>query len=177
MALHAHLDCHIVFKLGGPDILFGVGQREHAVTTRNALLINAWEPHFYNHRNGPVHTTLLAMYLRPQWLQLIDRRFAWSTHPRFFPQPVAPIGGKLERLQTDLLDLATQPLTPPSLVVEQVIANIFTEIVSLTRIPASFYPSGVRGELGYDARIRKAVERMLLDPLEPVSLLALAKSI
>ena len=76
MVLHAHRECHIVFKIGGADIRFGVGNKEYPVTAHSALMINAWEPHFYNYRETGENTVLLAFYLNPKWLKEVDQRFS-----------------------------------------------------------------------------------------------------
>jgi AraC-like DNA-binding protein len=160
MVPHAHRICHIVFKVGGPDILFGIGQREHLIATQYALLINAWERHFYYHRSD-VPTILLALYLDPQWLKQVDRQFAKSAHPKFFSCPVVEISGKLKQFQNDLLDLITQHFSPSNHTVEELIAAVFAEIMTRTPTPHFLFPLGAHGELGYDARIRHAIESLL----------------
>lgn len=176
MVLHAHRECHVVLKIGGPDILFGIGEREHAVTVRNALLINAWEPHFYHHRSSAAPTILLALYLNSQWLKEVDRRFSRSAHPKFFTRPLVSMTPRLERLQDDVLELMLQQVAPSSDIVEQWIAWIFEEVTALTTPPDRALPLGVHGELGYDARIRHAIGRLLSDSVAPVDLPALCAS-
>jgi len=160
MVPHAHRSCHIVFKVGGPDILFGIGQREHPITSRYALLINAWERHFYHHRSD-VPTILLALYLDSEWLKQIDKRFAKSTHPKFFSSPVMEISGRLKQFQGDLLDLIMQHFVPSGHTVEELIASVFAEIMTRMPAPSHLFPLGAHGELGYDARIRHAIESLL----------------
>jgi len=87
MVVHAHRVCHVIFKVGGPDILFGVRERQHHLSDKNVVLVNAWEPHFYEHKQGSPSTVLLALYLEPQWLKDVDKRFAYSIHPHFFSEP------------------------------------------------------------------------------------------
>lgn len=72
MVVHAHRECHIVFKIGGADIQFGVGAKEYPVTAHSALMINAWEPHYYHYRETEAKTVLLAFYLNPHWLKEVD---------------------------------------------------------------------------------------------------------
>ncbi|MFT7773753.1 AraC family transcriptional regulator [Roseateles sp.] len=165
MALHAHRECHIVLKVGGPDILFGIGAQEHPVTSRNALLINAWEPHFYHHRGTGTSTLLLALYLNSHWLKEVDRRFSRSTHPKFFTRSVVSMTSRLEQLQHDVLDLLLQQSAPSRDILEQWIARIFEEITVLTTPPDRAFPLGINGELGFDARIRHAIEHLLFNSL------------
>jgi hypothetical protein len=65
MALHAHRHCHIVFKVGGQDIRFGIRDREHPLCDDSVLLINAWEPHFYEHRTTAEPTVLPGKHRAP----------------------------------------------------------------------------------------------------------------
>lgn len=176
MVVHAHRECHVVLKVGGPDILFGIGEREHPVTARNALLINAWEPHFYNHRGSTVPTILLALYLNPHWLKEVDRRFSRSAHPKFFTRPVVSMTSRLVALQDDVLDLMLQRAAPSSDIMEQWIARIFEEITALTTPPDRALPLGVHGELSYDARIRHAIERLVPGSFDPIDLRELTAS-
>lgn len=115
MVLHAHRDCHIVFKIGGADIQFGINGKEYPVTAQSVLMINAWEPHFYNHRETNEKTVLLAFYLLPQWLKELDRRFAHSAQPRFFARPVENLTLRLARTRDDVVDALTQHV-PPSII-------------------------------------------------------------
>ncbi|VTY35266.1 HTH-type transcriptional activator Btr [Xylophilus ampelinus] len=161
MVLHAHRECHIVFKIGGADIQFGVGAQEYPVTAQSALLINAWEPHYYNYRGTEAKTVLLAFYLNAHWLKEVDRRFAGSTHPKFFERPVEVLSPRLARGRDDVLDALGQ-LEPPNVQdMESLIASIFSEIVSLSPPRTLLQFASERVERDYDARIRKTIERML----------------
>lgn len=163
MVVHAHRECHIVFKIGGADIQFGVGAKEYPVTAHSALMINAWEPHYYHYRETEAKTVLLAFYLNPHWLKEVDRRFAGSTHPKFFERPVEVLTPRLARGRDDVLDALGQ-LEPPNVQdMENLIASIFSEILTLS--PPRTLPqlASERVERDYDARIRKIVERMLGD--------------
>lgn len=161
MALHAHRECHIVFKIGGADIQFGVGAKEYPVTAQSALLINAWEPHYYNYRETQAKTVLLAFYLNAHWLKEVDRRFAGSTHPKFFERPVEVLSPNLARGRDDVLDALGQ-LEPPNVQdMESLIASIFSEVVSLSPQRSLLQLASDRVQRDYDARIRKTIERML----------------
>ena len=161
MAIHAHRECHIVFKIGGADIDFGIGRKEYPVTAHSALLINAWEPHFYNFRETEQKTVLLALYLNPHWLKQVDRRFAYSAHPKFFARPVQVLTPLLERGRDDVMDALAQREPPSPRDMENLIASIFAEILTLAPPRDLLHFAGERGELDYDARIRRIVERML----------------
>lgn len=163
MVLHAHRECHIVFKIGGADIQFGINGKEYPVTAQSALMINAWEPHFYNHRETNEKTVLLAFYLQPQWLKELDRRFAHSAHPKFFARPVENLTLRLARTRDDVVDALTQHVPPSIREMELLIAAVFCEVLTISPPQNLLHFAGERGELGFDARIRKLVEHMLSD--------------
>lgn len=161
MVLHAHRECHIVFKIGGADILFGINGREYPVTAQSALMINAWEPHFYHHRETQENTVLLAFYLQPHWLKQLDRRFAHSAHPRFFARPVESLTPRLARVRDDVVDALAQPIPPSAAQMEALIAAVFCEILTISPPRSLLHLAGEHGELDFDGRIRKLVEHML----------------
>ncbi len=163
MVLHAHRDCHIVFKIGGADIQFGINGREYPVTGQSALMINAWEPHFYNHREAKEKTVLLAFYLQPQWLKELDRRFAHSAHPKFFARPVETLTLRLARARDDVVDALTQHVPPCTREMESLIAAVFCEVLTIAPPRNLLHLAGEHGELGFDVRIRKLVEHLLSD--------------
>lgn len=161
MVVHAHRDCHIVFKIGGADIQFGINGKEYPVTAQSALMINAWEPHFYNYRETAEHTVLLALYLQPQWLKEVDRRFAHSAHPRFFARPVEVVTPRLARGRNDVVEALTQHAPPSTHEMETLIASVFAEILTVSPPRTLAHLAGERGELDFDSRIRRLVEQML----------------
>ena len=161
MVLHAHRECHIVFKIGGADIRFGVGTKEYPVTAHSALMINAWEPHFYNYRETGENTVLLAFYLNPKWLKEVDLRFSQCARPKFFAQPVEILTPMLSRKRDDVLDALGQVEPPSPQELENLIAAIFAEIVTMSPPRNDIALGKSRGELDYDARIRRIVDRVL----------------
>ncbi|CAN5307606.1 helix-turn-helix domain-containing protein [soil metagenome] len=89
---HAHHHCHILIKAGGADSAFVVRGERAPITDDTVVLVNAWEHHAYEHDLPPdQRTIILALYIEPSWLADIQRSLATSGHPRFFPQPSAPI--------------------------------------------------------------------------------------
>lgn len=160
MVLHAHRVSHVIFKEGGPDIQFGVRNREHVLSDRNVLLVNAWEPHFYEHRPQSQPTVLLALYLEPDWLRDVDRRFAYSIHPRFFPRPSVLLQGKLGRLHADLLDILTDREGQSLQAVQGLIAEMTGELVGRSTQSNELLAAGSVGGIAYDVRIRRAIDAM-----------------
>ena len=160
MVLHAHRVSHVIFKEGGPDIQFGVRNREYVLSDKNVLLVNAWEPHFYEHRPQSQSTVLLALYLEPDWLRDVDRRFAYSIHPRFFPSSSVLLQGKLSRLHSDLLDILTDREGRSLEAVQGLIADMAGELVGRSPQGSVLSAAGLVGGIAYDIRIRHAIEAM-----------------
>ncbi|MDB5784038.1 AraC family transcriptional regulator [Caballeronia mineralivorans] len=160
MVLHAHRVSHVIFKEGGPDIQFGIRKCEHVLSDKNVLLVNAWEPHFYEHRPQSQPTVLLALYLEPDWLRDVDRRFAYSIHPRFFLRSSVPVQGKLSRLHTDLLDILTDREGQSLQAVHGLIADMTGELVGISPRSNELSAAGSVGGIAYDIRIRRAIDAM-----------------
>ena len=65
---HAHPHCHVLIKVDGEDTQFAVGDSLVPLTDRQAVLVNAWEPHAYVHHPEGPRTVILALYIEPGWL-------------------------------------------------------------------------------------------------------------
>lgn len=61
---HAHHHCHILIKAGGADSAFRVRGQVNPLTQTQAVLVNAWEHHAYEHQS-PDQTLILALYIEP----------------------------------------------------------------------------------------------------------------
>ena len=84
---HAHHHCHVLLKAGGSDSAFLIRGERQPLTDITAVLVNAWEPHAYQHDLPPGQDTLiLALYIEPSWLAEIQQSLTLSGHPRFFPR-------------------------------------------------------------------------------------------
>ena len=109
---HAHQQCHVLLKVGGADSCFNVRGRLQPLTDHRAVLINAWEPHFYAHRKGAPATVILALYIEPAWLAAIQTSLQASAHPRFFPRPSIPVPPRFRALAEQLVSGLTEPVIP-----------------------------------------------------------------
>lgn len=100
---HAHHHCHVLLKASGADTYFHVRSKRQPLTSETAVLVNAWEPHAYEH-HGPEapQTVILALYIEPGWLGEIQHSLSASLHPRFFPQPCVRISKHTRRLADEL---------------------------------------------------------------------------
>lgn len=161
MVRHAHRECHIIMKVGGPDVMFGVRQQEHNLTDGTMVLVNAWEPHFYTHVPQQAPITLLTFYFNPSWLAQFDSRLTFSGHPKFFTRPTHLLSVAAERLRDDVLTALMNYSVPSNASINDLMANIFLEISTDLGFPQQLYPAGLNGELGFDARIRQIINNVL----------------
>src|SRR5918999_4305178 len=90
LVTHAHPQCHLLIKASGEDTAFQVGDRLYPLTRETAVLVNAWEPHAKIHRAAR-RSTVLALYIEPDWLAGMDRRLSAAGLSGFFPQACVPI--------------------------------------------------------------------------------------
>jgi AraC family transcriptional regulator len=100
---HAHSQCHVIFKASGADSAFYVSEERLPVTDRTAILVNAWEPHYFYSEPDFPRTVYLALYIEPQWLAKLYDPLRLSGHPRFFPRPRVEITPHIRKLADDLI--------------------------------------------------------------------------
>ncbi len=89
LVIHTHSECHVLIKVSGKDTYFNVNGRRVPLSDRTAVLVNAWEPHFYDPQPGGEATVILALYIEPAWLATAQQSLALSGRPDFFPIPVS----------------------------------------------------------------------------------------
>ena len=63
---HAHSQCHVILKASGADSAFYVSEERLPVTDRTAILVNAWEPHYFYSEPDFPRTVYLALYIEPR---------------------------------------------------------------------------------------------------------------
>lgn len=126
---HAHSQCHMVFKVSGSDSSFVVRGREYPLTERNAVVVNAWEPHCYPHRPGDARTLFLALYVEPAWLAAIERSMVASASPLFFRHPSLAMNRALRRQLDALLGDLLSAEDAPQEKVEHAIFEIMVPVM------------------------------------------------
>lgn len=173
---HAHSECHILLKASGSDTFFSVRNKPQPLTDKTAVLINAWEPHYYDHREGSNDTLILALYIDPNWLALHKQTLALSSRPDFFSQPCIDLTPSL-RAQADLLISevlsfdTVHPLRLERLLFDLMISIIegHSDLLHLTR-----FKLHTAGRF-HDARIRKAKDLILSSPQIDLDMEAIAR--
>ena len=100
---HAHSQCHVIFKASGADSAFYVSEERLPVSDRTAILVNAWEPHYFYSEPDFPRTVYLALYIEPRWLAALHDPLRLSGHPCFFPRPCVEITPHIRKLADDLI--------------------------------------------------------------------------
>ncbi len=162
LVIHAHHHCHALIKVSGVDSSFLVKGRSQPLTEDSVVLINAWEPHAYEHTpSGEGRCILLALYLETTWLSNVLRSLTVSGHPQFFPKPCAALPPGARLLVNALAEqmLVSQDIAPD--ILEGKIFDLFmttAERHSSLRDSSHLF-SSLRSN-SMDPRIRRAVARM-----------------
>lgn len=112
---HAHPHCHVLLKVDGADTSFLVGDEVAPLTDDSAVLINAWTPHAYVHRQNAPRTIILALYIEPSWLAGFRPNWAASAGAGFFEKTVDAITPAI-RKQT--MELAASMVHTPTAIAE-----------------------------------------------------------
>lgn len=154
---HAHSECHVLLKAMGADTWFSVNGRYQLLTDRTAVLVNAWEPHYYDHRPDAPRTLILALYIEPAWLAALQRPLALSARPDFFAQRCVdlsrPMRSIADALIAEMMSLGVSDQDHVQYLLSELTVSIcesFSEYRHLARLRAA-PPGGY-----YDARIRRA---------------------
>ncbi len=160
---HAHHHCHILIKAGGADSAFRVRGQVNPLTQTQAVLVNAWEHHAYEHQS-PDQTLILALYIEPSWLAEIQRSLAASRHPHFFTQSSAKLSAHtLKNIEGFLLEFWWNDEFSGALL-EQL---LFDLIIDIIRSNSQWHDlpqlMRLRPHAAKDARIRQAMALMQQD--------------
>lgn len=157
LVTHAHHHCHVLVKVFGADGAFRVRGAHCPLTDDRAVLVNAWEPHAYEHC-ALESTFILALYIEPEWLGEIHAKLSASGHPRFFPQACVPVTPRMRRVADDLASAMVSMTDASSLRAETLIFDLMIAVIepfSLWRHAAVLREGGLT--VRHDPRIRKAL--------------------
>ena len=157
---HAHHHCHFLIKVGGTDSAFRVRGQLTPLTQRQAVLVNAWEHHAYEHQS-PEQTQILALYIEPSWLAEIQRSLVASRHPHFFMQSTATLSEQtLKNVEGFLLEFWWSDEFS-SARLEQL---LFDLVIDIIRSHSQWHElpqlMRMRPHVAKDARVRQAMALM-----------------
>lgn len=123
------------------------------------MLVNAWQPHFYDHQSGAGPTQILALYIEPSWLAEIQHSLALSAHPGFFTQSGIDLNSKNRRLADLLIAEAYSPELVPRERIESLLFDFLIELIEDHSEWRQLRRLGAGSRLGFqDTRIRRACD-------------------
>ncbi|NYT80077.1 helix-turn-helix transcriptional regulator [Alcaligenaceae bacterium] len=178
LAPHAHSQCHVIFKASGADSAFYVSEERLPVTDRTAILVNAWEPHYFFSEPDFPRTVYLAMYIEPSWMALLHSPLHVASHPRFFPRPCVEISPRIRRMVDDLIGelLSLVPMSQ-----DRLESDLFNLMVAVSedfsawrRKDELILPDGRHMQ---DARIHKAIAYIHNNLGKPLDVAQIASSV
>ncbi|YBV94453.1 AraC family transcriptional regulator (plasmid) [Phyllobacteriaceae bacterium JZ32] len=175
---HAHPHCHVLLKVEGVDTQFLVRGRKAPLCDESAVLINAWEPHSYDHYPGQPKTIILALYIEPHWLGDFRKNWAAGHAPDFFETNVGSITPEIHEL-THTLAAVMVHAPDETRLHEELLGKLMIAVIERFTAWRSF-PHSIRdlaapGALDY--RIRKAVDLIRYEPDAVADMDELARSV
>lgn len=174
---HAHPHCHVLIKAEGADTHFAVGDQTVALTDTQAVLVNAWVPHAYVHDPQRPRTTILALYIEPDWLSRFRSNWNSATAPLLFERPVGELTREIRELAMTLASaMVYEPAgaqTQETLLARLMIA-VMERFTPWRTVESSL--SVIAAERGrMDWRVRRAIDFLRESPQLPISLEIVAK--
>lgn len=156
---HAHHHCHVLIKASGADTFFSVRDELQPLTADTAVLVNAWEPHAYEHHNPDApRTVILALYIEPPWLAELEHPLSLSLHPRFFPRSCVEISRRARQIADEL---AMEMWWSDEISAARLEGLLFDLMISVIDPFTECWHSSVRcGRPPADPRIRRAIAHM-----------------
>lgn len=156
---HVHPHAHVLFKVGGADSHFRVGDRLFELNDQNAVFVNAWEPHDFPHARALPPALVLALYIEPEWLDAVDKGLGATRLPRLFSRAAAGLAPPILTLLHDLADAAMSRSgsnTPE----ERLLAQTMCELICRNSERSESGFSSRVGPAPTDYRIRRALSAM-----------------
>ncbi len=174
LVIHAHSQCQLIFKSGGMDAAFCIGEQELPLDEQRAILINSWEPHQYLHRADSASAIHLSLYIEPAWLEKVDRKLHGMAHLALFSQSGVKISAKTRKMADSLAHMLGWSGMIEAAELErqafELVAGIVREFVDQSKLGHL-----EAGRPASDFRIRKAMRYIGEHPAEPFDVMAVAR--
>ncbi len=171
---HAHRACHVLFKAGGANSAFTVGDQVCELTEDTAVVVNAWEQHSYTHRAALEETQILALYIEPSWLASIDRQLIVSGAAGFFFQPSVRLNANIAEKAAELEHLLCSPDDQRQPETEALVFDLMVLVFDAFSNRRALL-SDLRRARDTDYRVRRAINWLRPRLGEPLNLSAMAK--
>lgn len=178
LVTHSHHECHVLVKVAGADTFFNVSGRKVPLTDRCAVLVNAWEPHYYDFQQGAEQTQILALYIEPDWLAEAQHSLSLSAHPGFFGHPSIELSSKNRAMADRLIAEACSIGLVPGDRIEFLLFDFLIELIEDFSELKQLRRLGSPGRQGFrDARIRRACHYLQTHLDDPDCILNAARSV
>lgn len=178
LVTHSHHECHVLVKAAGEDTFFNVNGRKVPLTDRCAVLVNAWEPHYYDFQPGAEQTQILALYIEPAWLADAQQSLSLSAHPGFFGQPCIELSSKNRTMADRLIAEACGIGLVPRDRIEFLLFDLLMELIEDYSELKQLRRLGAQVRQGFkDARIRRACNYLQTHLDDPDCIVNAAKSV
>jgi AraC-like DNA-binding protein len=174
---HAHPHSHVLLKIEGDDAQFTVSRQVVPLTDRLAVLVNAWEPHSYDHDPTRRSTLILALYVEPRWLGFFRPNWIASGAPGFFERSSVEVSKEIAVPARALAAEMIHGPDPPSRQEELLSKLMISVIECFTPWRTIDRPLRDLAKVwSPDHRVRRAIDLMRTDPGNAPSVSELAKA-
>jgi len=165
LVTHAHHHCHLLIKTAGADALFQVCGVPCPLTDHEAVLINAWSPHAYEHAApaGCAVTEVLALYIEPDWLRDCDLTPSGRDPAQCFALPQIPVTARLRQAALTLAALLAAG-DPDAACEAALTALLLSAFAGQSHTPRAGLLMNRSAHAPSDARIRRAIAILHANP-------------
>ncbi len=166
LVTHAHHHCHVLIKTAGADALFQVRGVPCPLTDHDAVLINAWESHAYEHSApaAAAATGILALYIEPAWLEDCDLTRVGSDPVQCFTRPVISITPRLKDAALTLAALLAGGHSDAAACESALVGLLLSVLVAQQPSPHASVAISRPHHGPSDARIRRAISMLHANP-------------
>ncbi|MDP7641255.1 MAG: AraC family transcriptional regulator [Alphaproteobacteria bacterium] len=174
LGVHAHSQWHILIKCDGADSAYSIRNRTWPLSEKRAVLVNSWEPHKYIHPIGAPPSTILALYIEPQWLSRLDHNVEGLARAGMFACPGVEITPVIRQAVNSLVDGLTWSEEVEEAVLEHLTLDL-VEAVLRNWVDARPDDISLPKQFASDFRIRKAISYIAEHTNETLNVNSLAR--
>ncbi len=125
---HAHSQLHVLIKIDGADGFYEVDGEIASITDDLMVMVNPWVPHHNPRVSKAPATELLALYLEPVWLGMVDKNITLGRTNSLFAGVNGEISTDIRRLSREMADLMRDSIGQEEFL-EDLLLSLMREIV------------------------------------------------
>ncbi|WP_419908856.1 helix-turn-helix domain-containing protein [Hoeflea sp.] len=126
---HAHSQLHVLIKIDGADGFYDVGGEVAPITDDQMVTVNPWVPHQNPRVSKAPATVLLALYLEPVWLGMVDKSITLGRTNSLFADTNGRVSDDIRRLAHEIADLIRDSIGQEEFL-EDLLLSLMREIVN-----------------------------------------------